>query len=265
MPFEQIRAVLLDLDGVMYRGNVLCHGAAQFVTFLRERHIRPFFLSNNSRAGADAVADKLTRLGVPTGADDVVTAAELLVRYMSRVKRKTSAAVVGSDWLANELGSQGWQVRDSRAEYLVVGLDHQFTYAKLKAGVEMLLAGARLLAANRDPVNPIEGTLEAGCGSIVAAFQAASGVRGLCIGKPSLRMLREAQRRLRLEADQLLIVGDSLVSDMALARRGGTHSTLLLSGQTTRATIDRLPAGRRPDLVLEDLAELKELWQESLA
>lgn len=64
-----MRAALLDLDGVMYRGATLCHGAAEFVRFARAQGIRPFYLSNNSRSGPEVVASKLTDLGIPTAVE----------------------------------------------------------------------------------------------------------------------------------------------------------------------------------------------------
>jgi HAD superfamily hydrolase (TIGR01450 family) len=264
LDFSQLRAVLLDLDGVMYRGAVLCHGAAEFVRFMRELGVRPFFLSNNSRAGADAVGSKLTSLGVPVADEEVVTAAELTVQYLAARRVKTTVSVIGSDWMAASLAAAGWQVVNGNASCLVVGLDHALTYAKLQMGVDALLGGAAFVACNFDPVNPIERTLELGCGSIVAALANATGRRAICIGKPSLRMLRTALRRLGLRADQTIVVGDSLVSDMALARRGGAHAALLLSGQTSRSMAEALPPARRPDLVLEDLAELQAVWHEAL-
>ncbi len=255
-----MRAALLDLDGVMYRGATLCHGAAEFVRFARAQGIRPFYLSNNSRSGPEVVASKLTDLGIPTAVEEVVTAAETTVERMAAMRRKGSVAVIGSDWLSSQLETSGWRLAGADAEYLVVGLDHQLTYAKLQMGVDALLAGARFVGVNKDPVNPIENTLELGCGSIVAALESATSRRAACIGKPSLRMLRKALARLRLQPSETLMIGDSLVSDMVLARRGRTRSALLLSGQTSRAMADRLPAGHRPDLILEDLAELTAVW-----
>jgi HAD superfamily hydrolase (TIGR01450 family) len=258
---KAIRAVLLDLDGAMYRGVQLCHGAAEFVHFLRKQEIRPFYLSNNSRSGPEVVARKLTDLGVPTADDEVITAAELVVEHMAGIRNKGSVAVIGSDWLSEQLVTQGWKLAGADAATVVVGLDHQFSYAKLRLGVDALLGGAVFVAANRDPVNPIEETLEPGCGAIVAALETATSRRALCIGKPSLRILRKALARLGLEPSETMMAGDSLVSDMVLARRGGTHSALLLSGQTSRSMAERLPANRRPDLVLEDLAELHARWE----
>jgi 4-nitrophenyl phosphatase len=258
-----VRAALLDLDGVMYRGAKLCRGAAEFVRFARAQGIRPFYLSNNSRSGPEVVAAKLTDLGIPTAVEEVVTAAETTVERMASM-RKGSVAVIGSDWLSSQLEASGWRLAGADAEYLVVGLDHQLTYAKLQMGVNALLAGARFVGVNKDPVNPIEGTLELGCGSIVVALESATSRRAACIGKPSLRMLRKALGRLRLQPSETLMIGDSLVSDMVLARRGRTRSALLLSGQTSRAMADRLPAGRRPDLILEDLAELTAVWTAAL-
>jgi len=257
---SKIRAVLLDLDGVMYRGAQLCPGAAEFVAFIRQRGVRPFYLSNNSRSGPEVVAKKLTGLGVPTSDDEVVTAAELTVEFLSRRPEKTSVLVIGSDWLAENLQAAGWMLAGDDARCVVVGLDHQLTYAKLQMGVKALLNGALFVGVNRDPVNPIEETLELGCGSIVKSLESAVSRRAMCMGKPSLTMLHTALRRLDLRPDQTLMVGDSLVSDMVLARRGGTHSALLLSGQTTRAMAEALPPTRRPTMVLDHLAALHAAW-----
>jgi len=256
-----VRAVLLDLDGVMYRGPKLCHGAGEFVAFLRKRGIKPFFLSNNSRAGADVVARKLTDLGVPASDQEVVTAAETLVEYMARRTAKGSVYVIGSEWVCQQLETSGWRLTESRPDCLVVGLDHDLRYSKLQIGVDALQAGAQFVAINHDPVNPIEGTLEPGCGCIAASLEMAMSRRSLCIGKPSLRMLRKALSRLNVGVEQTLMVGDSLVSDMLMARRGHTHSALVLSGQTSRAMVDRLPARQRPEIVTDDLASLLLLWE----
>ena len=261
---REVQAALLDLDGVMYRGVQLCNGAADFVRFVRGKGIKPFYLSNNSRSGPEVVAKKLTDLGIPTADEEVITAAELTVERMAAMRRKSSVTVLGSEWLSSQLEAAGWKLAGADAEYVVVGLDHQFSYAKMRIGVDALLAGATFIGVNKDPVNPIEGTLEPGCGSLVAALQAATYRRASCIGKPSLHMLRKALARLQLRPNQALMVGDSLVSDMVLARRGGTHSALLLSGQTSRAMAERLPPTRKPDLVLEDLKELAAIWKTAL-
>ncbi len=261
--FDGLRAVLLDLDGVMYRGTKLCHGAAEFVAEVRRRGLAPFYLSNNSRSGPDVVAKKLTDLGIPTASGEVVTAAETLVEYMRAKRRKGSVAVIGSDWICQQLEADGWRLTEQEPDVLVVGLDHELRYPKLQFGVDALLNGAEFVAINHDPVNPIEGTLEPGCGCIAASLEFAVGRRSVCIGKPSLRMLRKAQARLGVAAGEAMMVGDSLVSDMLLARRGGTRSALLLSGQTSRAMAGKLKGSWRPSIVADDLADLKRLWSEA--
>jgi HAD superfamily hydrolase (TIGR01450 family) len=263
MDFHNPRTALLDLDGVMYRGTQLCNGAAGFVAFLRQMGVRPFYLSNNSRSGPEVVAKKLTDLGIPTADDEVITAAELLVELMSARPVKGKVTAIASDWVSQQLEQAGWQLADSGADCVVVGLDHAFTYAKLRQGVDALLGGAELIAANMDPVNPIEGTLEPGCGALVSAFVTATSVQPACVGKPTLTMLDRALKRMSLRPDQAVMVGDSLVSDMVLARRGGTRSVLLLSGQTSRDMADALPPSERPDLVLDDLAALLAAWRTS--
>ena len=191
---------------------------------------------------------------------EVVTAAETLVEYMRAKRRKGSVAVIGSDWLCQQLEADGWRLTEKEPDVLVVGLDHDLRYPKLQFGVDALLRGAEFVAINHDPVNPIEGTLEPGCGCIAASLEVAAGRRSLCIGKPSLRMLRKAQARLGVEAHEAMMVGDSLVSDMLLARRGGTRSALLLSGQTSQAMADKLKGSWRPGVVADDLAHLQQLW-----
>ncbi|HUZ78831.1 MAG TPA: HAD-IIA family hydrolase [Chloroflexota bacterium] len=265
MEFRDLKAALLDLDGVMYRGNQLCHGAAELVAFLREQELRPFFLSNNSRSGPEVVAQKLTSLGVPTSANEVITAAELLVDDRARHQPKGRLAAIASDWICEQLTAAGWEVvDDGPADCLVVGLDHDLTYAKLQAALNALLSGAEFIAVNHDRVNPIQHTLEPGCGAIAAALSNACGRPSRCIGKPSQEMLRRALTRLGLDAAQAVMVGDSLDSDMPMARAGGAHSTLVLSGQTSRGDVDRLPDSELPELVLEDVAELHQRWQAAL-
>ncbi len=264
MDFPHIKAVLLDLDGVMYRGMQLCNGAEAFVAFLRRRGVAPFFLSNNSRSGPEVVAQKLTSMGVPVDRAEVITAAEMLVAYMARRPHKGKAAVIGSEWLQNGLAQSGWQIVTKEADCLVVGLDHQLDYPKLRMGVELLLNGAEFIAANRDRVNPIENTLEPGCGAIVAALETSTGLRPRCIGKPNVAMLRLALDRLGIQPHEAVMVGDSLDSDMPMARRGHAHSVLVMSGQTDMKLVNRLLPQHRPELILADLAELQATWEKTV-
>jgi 4-nitrophenyl phosphatase len=139
---------------------------------------------------------------------------------------------------------------------VVVGLDLEFTYARLAVAAEAIRAGARFIATNRDPVYPHERGMMPGAGSVVAAIVAASGVEPVSIGKPGPLLLEVAAHALGRPVAEAVMIGDSLITDIPAAIEVGARSVLMLTGISTAAQLAALPPAQRPTEVAANADEL---------
>ena len=218
----QPKALLMDLDGVVYRGMTPLPGACEAIPTLRRLGIRFAFVSNNATLTPKQNADKLRAMGVPAAPEDFVTSPLAAASYLRSVASpNASVCVVGEEGLVRALESAGFRVDDADPAYVVVGLDRQLTYQRLVAAYRGVQRGAPLIVANLDRALPVDDGLWPGCGAIVAAITTATGATPIVVGKPEPLLLRVALDRLGVAPADAAIVGDQVASD--IARQGGRH------------------------------------------
>jgi HAD superfamily hydrolase (TIGR01450 family) len=260
---------LLDLDGVVYRGEQLLPGARDFVAWLNATGRAYRYISNNSMASPAEVAAKLRRLGIPAPDERVVTASQAAVDYLAAHYHDQPIWVVGLPPLRQMAARAGLRVLNltrgdapddaaapaETARVVLVGLHRAVTYADLRQATHAILAGAQLIGVNRDPQLPVEnGEIDPGCGAILAALEVAGRTHGAIIGKPAPTILTTALAALRADPATAVMIGDAIELDIAAGHAAGIDTILLLSGLTSperAATAD--PA---PTYVMRDLAEV---------
>jgi 4-nitrophenyl phosphatase len=231
---KQYKGYLLDLDGTVYRGSEIIPEAVAFIGYLREKGIPFLYVTNNSSAPPEQVADRLTSMGLPTGADEVYTSSMATASYLAeREAEGTPVFVIGEEGIRLELERRGFVLTENQPRYVVVGIDRLFTYEKLAAATRAIRGGARLIATNRDAALPSERGLLPGSGSLVAAVSVASGATPVVIGKPEPIIVRYALERLGVSAEDTLIVGDNLYTDIEAGANSGIDSLLVLTGYST--------------------------------
>ena len=231
---------LIDLDGVIYRGETLVNGAKAFISWLQQTQKKFLFLTNNSFASETQVLEKLARLGIQTDSAHVLGAAQAAVQNIAHSYPGASVYVIGEPPLIDLVRSYDLvpvPPDANRADVLLIGLDRNFNYQKLRNAVDDLQAGAHFIAINRDAMLPIEGMLIPGCGSMVAAVETASSIHPLVVGKPEPTLLREAMLRLGSTPDETVMIGDVLAADIKAGRAAGTHTILVLSGKDSQASL----------------------------
>lgn len=277
--------LLVDLDGVVYRGREPVPGVAAVLADRAARGDVVVYVTNNSMHYRADYVPRLEAMGAPVAADRVVSSARATALYLAHHEPAArSVLVVGAPGLRRELVDVGLQVFDAgeradllarrsaeaqidgstvdefevagRPDAVVVGLDQELTYGKLTIAAVAIRAGARFIATNRDPALPTERSLRPGAGSIVAAVEAATGITPITIGKPATELLEEAARLVGAQARDAVVIGDGLTTDIAAAHAVGARSVLMLTGVTARSTLDGLPASQQPDEVAADAAEL---------
>jgi NagD protein len=245
---------LIDMDGVIYRGNSLIPGADRFVNQLRELAIPFQFLTNNSQRTRRDVAAKLKRMGIHAHERDIFTCAMATARFLAQQKPGGTAYVIGEGGLLNALHSNGYAIVESEPDYVVVGEGRTFTMEIVEAAMRMILGGAKLVATNLDPNCPTQHGLRPGCGAVVAMLEAATGRKAFSVGKPSPVMMRAARKELGLSTEQMTMIGDTMETDILGGVQLGYQTVLVLSGGTRREDLSQY--AYRPDVVVESVAEL---------
>lgn len=247
-----------DLDGTVYLGDELLPGARETIATLREDGARIVFVTNKPLETNADYAAKLTRLGVPAEAADVVTAIDSLLAYLGEHHPGARLLTVAEAVVEEALAEAGWQLVEApaAADVVVVSFDRGFDYAKLEAAYRAVRhQGATIVATNPDRFCPTpEGGLP-DCAAMLAAVEACTGARAEAVlGKPSATMGRELLARLGTAPDATAVVGDRLETDVAMGQRVGMSGVLVLSGATGAAAVDDSVV--RPDYVLEGIGHL---------
>ncbi len=216
------RGWLFDLDGTVYRGEALIPGADVTIAALRAAGRRVAFLSNKPLQTRDDYAEKLTRLGIPTVADDVINSSLVLARHLARLDPGASVFVIGEPPLVSELRAHGLEVRsDHRVRWVVIAFDRTFDYAKLNTALQAVRGGARLIATNPDRTCPTEDGEIPDCAGMMAAVELAPGA--LPGGGPAV--IAEMKRRgvfTRCRADHITVAPSLVIAESELEELGDT-------------------------------------------
>jgi len=251
--------LIIDLDGVIWRGGDPIPGAADAIAAVRSTGTRVLFATNEPRRSRSALAARLAEIGIPATAADVLTSAAVAARVAGSLTGPAGrrVLVVGPPALHEEMKGAGFQLvageEAAEAEVAVVGGHEEFDYRELRAAVAAVRAGARLLATGRDAVFPMPDGPWPATGAILAAIETAGGVRAVVVGKPERIMFDIACEALPGCA-RIGVIGDHLSTDIEGARRAGLAAVLVLTGLTSQADLARAPV--TPDLVLDSLAAL---------
>jgi len=253
---------IFDLDGTIYLGDALLPGAHELITGLRERGARTVFLSNNPTKDPAMYAEKLTKLGLPTPADDIVNTVVTMVDWLAHNAPNANVFVIGEAPLVQAIANAGFTLSSDpeRIDVVVASYDRDFTYRKLQTAFDALWRHkrARLVTTNPDRFCPFPGGRgEPDAAAVVAAIEACTGVRcEVNVGKPGQFMVDTVMRRIGLSADDCIMVGDRLYTDIAMGLAAGMDSALVLTGESTREMVDAVEERERPTYVLERIEAL---------
>jgi glycerol-1-phosphatase len=254
---DRYEAFLLDLDGVVYRGEDPIPGANEAIEQLRRRGRRVVYLTNNSARTPGAVATMLASMGVPASADDVVTSAQAAVPLVrEQIGPGGTVFAIGEEGVLTALKEGGMTLLDGnpeRADAVVVGWDRHADYEKLRVASVLVQRGARLVATNADASYPAPGgELWPGTGALLAVIQETTGASATVAGKPHPPLFQAALER--AGTSNALVVGDRLDTDVAGAVAAGLDAALVLTGAARLP--DLLDHEATPVAVLDDLSGL---------
>jgi HAD superfamily hydrolase (TIGR01450 family) len=257
-PDRLFGAYAIDLDGTVYVDETPLPGAVETVAAIRALARPVVFVTNNPLHTPSEYAAKLTRLGLPSTAADVVTATDSLVRYLDRHHVGATLMTVSESKVERALEAAGFRLTREPAatDVVVVSFDRTFDYAKLDAAYRAVrLHGAAIVATNPDPYCPTADGGLPDCAAMLAAIEACTGHRAEAVtGKPGELMAEAVLERLGTPAGQTAMVGDRLATDIAMARAAGMTGVLVVGATTSAA--DLAASEVRPHHTVETLRQL---------
>ena len=254
MPYK---GYIFDLDGTIYLGESMIPGADTAIRALRESGRKVVFLSNKPIASPDDYAQKLTSLGLPTAAGDVINSSQVAAEYLTATAPKARIHLIGEPPLWDVLVNAGMRpaIEPEETDLVLISLDRALSYEKIHFAYRAARAGARVLATNPDLICPVEDGEIIDAGATIAALEALLGrpIDGV-IGKPSPIMIEYVVSRMGCHPAACLMVGDRLETDIAMGKAAGMASALVLTGVTDRETVARSQI--QPDFILASIADL---------
>ncbi len=255
---SDIRHLIIDMDGVLYRGDQPMPLLREFFDFLRERSI-PFILAtNNSTRMPQEYVDKLARMGVTVSSGEILHSGQATARYLSSAyPRGTRIHVFGMAALKQALIDEGFVLADENVQLVVASMDREVSFEKLKRATILIRRGARFIATNLDPTYPCEEGLIPGTGTMIVALETASETKAQAIGKPEPTMYQLAMEQMGARPEMTAAIGDRVDTDILGGKRAGLVTICVLSGSSDRAEAEAIGT----DMIFNDIAHLLEAWK----
>ncbi len=254
------QGLLIDMDGVIYSGEQLINGADNFINALVKNNVPFAFMTNNSQRTSLEVVRKLKRLGITVETKHVYTSAMATGQFLASQNPNGTAYVLGEGGLLTSLHENGITLVDSDPEFVVLGEGRNFTLEMVQRAVDMILAGSKFIATNRDPSPRKPGWNNLGIAATAAMIEEATGRKAFVTGKPSPVMMRSARKFLGLETAETTVIGDTMETDIQGGTQMGYKTILVLSGIATKDSLSQYAF--KPDMVVSaiDQVELPLKW-----
>ena len=263
--FTNIRALIIDMDGVLWHGDQPMPGLAEFFQTLRDQQIRFILATNNASLTQGQYVSKLAQMGVQVNPDEILTSSMATALYLCKhnIPAETRVFVIGEDGATLPLIECGftitglYELNDDKenpnkgADIVVCGKDKNLTWDKLATATLNIRAGAKFIGTNADTTLPTERGLTHGNGAILAAIEAATGIKATIIGKPEPIIYQQALALLNVDPTQTVAIGDRLETDILGAVNTGIRSLMVLSGVSCEE--DFKTTDYRPTWVMQDI------------
>ena len=258
MTLERIKLFVLDMDGTFYLGNRVFPSSLVFADRIRKTGRKYVFLTNNSSKGPEEYAEKLKKMGVNVGKDDIFTSGEATAMYILKEYGRSRIFLLGTFSLSKIFENFGHLIVEDDPQMVVLGFDTTLTYEKLKKACLLLRKGLLYIATHPDINCPSEEGLIPDAGSFISAIKASTGREpDFIVGKPNPMMIEMLLNRYGFTKDQVAIVGDRLYTDIKLGKNSNILTILVLTGETTLEDLKNSDV--KPDLVVRDLGEIAKI------
>lgn len=248
------KGFICDMDGVIYHGNKLLDGAKEFVEWLYRENKEFLFLTNACSRSPRELQNKLSRLGLEISEDHFYTSALATAKFLQDQAPGCSAYVIGDHGLYNALYDSGITINDIDPDYVVVGETPDYCFEHIMRAMNLVNNGAKLIATNSDITGPVEGGFAPACRALVAPIEATTGKKAYYVGKPNPLMMRTGLKILGVHSSEAVMIGDRMDTDIIAGIETGLDTALVLTGVSTRETLDEFPY--RPRVILNSIGDI---------
>ena len=252
--FNQKKGFICDMDGVIYHGNRILPGVAEFIQWLHDENKEYLFLTNNSGYTPRELQQKLARMGLDVQEEHFYTSALATAAFLKEQSPGCSVFAIGEAGLLNALYNAGLTMNDVNPDYVVVGEGRTYSLDTLTKATNLVLQGAKLIGANSDVSGPIENGIAPACRALIAPIEMATGTQAYFCGKPNPLMMRTGLRILGCHSGDAVMVGDRMDTDVISGMESGMSTVLGLSGVSTAETVKTY--AYRPTIVLDGVGDI---------
>lgn len=257
---SKVKCWLLDMDGTVSLGENMIKGVDRFFDKIEGKQY--VFITNNPSRSTQHYVNRMTRIGIPTTKENVITSTDALKLYLKKTfTNKIRAFMVGTPDFEKELMSDGIErVKEMNEDIdaVLVAFDTTLTYSKLDIACDYIRKGVPWYATNPDKVCPLENNrVLPDCGAIIAFLKECTGTNPeIIIGKPETTMIEMVLEKFGLERGEVAIVGDRLYTDIAVAINSGVMSVAVLSGESKLKDIEE--SNITPNYIFDTLGDVGE-------
>ncbi|HEY5748162.1 MAG TPA: HAD-IIA family hydrolase [Chryseolinea sp.] len=249
------KGLLIDMDGVIYGGDILIPGADTFIARLLSENIPFTFMTNNSQRSPLEAVRKLRKLGIEVTENHIYTSAMATAKFLASQVPKGTAYVLGEGGLISSLHDHGITLVDTEPDFVVLGEGRNFTLEMVQRAVDMILAGAKFITTNRDPSPKKKGWNNLGIAATTAMIEEATGIKAFVVGKPGPVMMRSSRKHIGLETADTTVIGDTMDTDIQGGVQMGYRTILVLSGISKNEELRKYAF--KPDLVVNSVNDIE--------
>lgn len=252
--FNKLKGFICDMDGVIYHGNQILPGVAEFIQWLSDAGKDYLFLTNGSDRTPLELSQKLSRMGLDVSEEHFYTSALATAAFLSEQSPGCGVYAIGEAGLLNALYDAGIVMNEVNPEYVVMGEGKAYSLETLTRATNLVMNGAKLIGANSDVSGPIENGIAPACGALVAPVELATGAKAYFCGKPNPLMMRTGLKLLGCHSAEAVMIGDRMDTDVISGLESGMATVLVLSGVSTEETLKTY--AYRPTMVLDGVGDI---------
>jgi len=251
---------IFDMDGTIYLGNHVFDFAVEFIKKLRVAGKNVLFFTNNASRSPKIYYDRLVKMGFEPSRDEIMTSGDVTIGFLNSHRSGKKVYLVGTPDLENQFYESGISMydpeKDDSADIVVTSFDTTLTYEKLNIACRLVRNGAEYLSTHPDFNCPTEDGFIPDSGAISAFVTASTGKIPVYFGKPYPQTLEMICEFTGIAKDDMCVFGDRLYTDIALGKRHGVTSVLVMSGETTAEMLNTASDEEKPDFVYPSLKEV---------
>jgi NagD protein len=250
-----LKALLLDIDGVVLQDDHALPGATELVEWLLGSGHPFLFLTNYSSQTPADLASRLAGAGIVVPFEHFYTSAMATAEFLDKqAGTRRRAYVIGEGALVHALYQAGFTLSETDADFVVLGETRAYNFDMIQRAAQLVRRGARFVATNPDVAGP-QG--RPSCGAFAAPIERMTGKTPFYVGKPSAFMMRAALRHMKAHSEDTWMVGDNMDTDIIAGVQSGMVTVLVLSGVSREEDLARF--AYRPDHIVSDAVALRAL------